>query len=180
MLGAYGDDDASYAQLYFDTSPDRHPRAYRLLAGLGDDSKTYFWRVLASREVMRLYRDDREQLERLARAPGGRASGELVLHPPGRTDAFETPGGRRRRAGGRRAAPGEPADGLRPEAFALLAYIRDGVRNVSGTKAPLTVTRTVRPATASTPLASRSTSGARTRAAPRPRRSSTCSTASRR
>ena len=34
---------------------------------------------------------------------------------------------------------------LRPEAYALLAYIRDGVRNVSGVKAPLTVTKTVRP-----------------------------------
>src|SRR6185295_16728223 len=55
VLGAYGDSEASYPQLYFDASPDRHPRAYRLLAGLGDDSKTYFWRVLASREVMRLY-----------------------------------------------------------------------------------------------------------------------------
>ena len=31
VLGAYGDDGASYAQLFFDTSPDRHPRAYRLL-----------------------------------------------------------------------------------------------------------------------------------------------------
>ena len=41
VLGAYGDDDASYTQLYFDASPDREPRAYRLLAGLGDDSKTY-------------------------------------------------------------------------------------------------------------------------------------------
>ena len=48
VLGAYGDDDASYAQLFFDTAPNHHPRAYRLLTGLGDDSKTYLWRVLAS------------------------------------------------------------------------------------------------------------------------------------
>ena len=92
VLGAYGDDDASYAQLYFDASPDREPRAYRLLAGLGDDSKTYFWRVLASRAVMRLYRDDRGELERLASLQAGADSGELVLHPPD-----STRGSRRRR-----------------------------------------------------------------------------------
>ena len=89
VLGAYGDDDGSYAQLFFDASPDRHPRAYRLLAGLGDDSKTYLWRVLASREIMRLYREDRAELERRAGLHGGRDSGELVLHPPGETPALE-------------------------------------------------------------------------------------------
>ena len=90
VLAAYGDDDASYAQVFFDTAPNQHPRAYRLLAGLGDDSKTYLWRVLASHEVMRLYRDDRARLERLARLHAGAPSGELVLHPPGRTKVFET------------------------------------------------------------------------------------------
>jgi len=144
VLGAYGDSEASYPQLYFDASPDRHPRAYRLLAGLGDDSKTYFWRVLASREVMRLYRGDRAKLDRLAELQSGSDSGELVLHPPDRTKSFESPedidaatadGELRPVAGG----------ALRPEAYALLAYIRDGVRNVSGVKAPLTVTKTVRP-----------------------------------
>src|SRR3954447_19194127 len=89
VLGAYGDDGASYAQLYFDASPDSHPRAYRLLAGLGDDSKTYYWRVLASRKAMRLYRDDRSKLERLAELQSGAASGELVLHPPDETDSSE-------------------------------------------------------------------------------------------
>ena len=145
VLGAYGDDDASYAQLYFDASPDRQPRAYRLLAGLGDDSKTYFWRVLASREVMRLYRENRAKLERLAELQSGSDSGELVLHPPDRTRSFETQedvdnataDGQLRPVGG---------GALRPEAYALLAYIRDGVRNVSGVKAPLEVTRTVHPA----------------------------------
>ena len=144
VLGAYGQTDASYAQLYFDASPDRHPRAYRLLAGLGDDSKTYYWRVLASREVMRLYRGDRGKLERLAELQTGAGSGELVLHPPDRTRAYETQddidaaldSGELRPVG---------RGGLRPEAFALLAYIRKGVQNVSGTRAPLTVTRTVRP-----------------------------------
>ena len=144
LLGAYGDDDASYARLYFDTSPDSHPRAYRLLAGLGDDSKTYYWRVLASREVMRLYRDDREELERLAGLQSGAASGELVLHPPGDTEAFGSADevDEALRSGTLRPV----ADGgLRQEAFALLAYIRRGVRTISGVRTPLVVTRTTIP-----------------------------------
>ena len=90
LLGAYGDDGASYTQLFFDTAPNRHPRAYRLLTGLGDDSKTYLWRVLASHEVMRLYREDRTKLARLAELHAGAPSGELVLHPPDRTETFQT------------------------------------------------------------------------------------------
>ena len=122
VLGAYGDGGASYAQLYFDTSPDSHASAYRLLYRLGDDSKTYYWRVLASREVMRLYRDDRAKLERLAELQAGADSGELVLHPDGAADD---------------ADPGT----LRPEAAALLAYIRHGVSAVSGVRRPLAVAR---------------------------------------
>jgi Transglycosylase SLT domain len=144
VLGAYGDDDGSYTQLYFDASPDREPRAYRMLAGLGDDSKTYYWRVLASREIMRLYRGDRPKLERLATLQSGAESGELVLHPPDRTERFET-----QEDIDNALADGElrplGRGGLRPEAFALLAYIRQAVRNVSGVEAPLRVTRTVRP-----------------------------------
>ena len=144
VLGAYGDDDASYAQLYFDASPDREPRAYRLLAGLGDDSKTYLWRVLASREVMRLYRDDRARLERLAGLHAASDSGELALHPPGQAGTFES--GEDVDAALERGELRPVGSGaLRPEAFALLAYIRDGVRNISGTESPLKVTRTVRP-----------------------------------
>jgi hypothetical protein len=144
VLAAYGDDDASYPQVYFDASPDREPRAYRLLAGLGDDSKTYYWRVLASAEVMRLYRENRGELERLTALHEGSDSGELVLHPPGEARTF----------GSEEEVDEALKDGelrplargaLRPEAFALLAYIRDGVRNISGTKAPLKVTRTIRP-----------------------------------
>jgi Transglycosylase SLT domain len=144
VLGAYGDDDASYAQLYFDASPDREPGAYRLLAGLGDDSKTYLWRVLASREVMRLYRDDRAQLERLAALQTAADSDEFVLHPPARTETFDSQDAidRALRNGELRPVGG---GALRPEAYALLAYIRGGVRNISGVKKPLAVTRTVRP-----------------------------------
>jgi hypothetical protein len=144
VLGAYGEDDPSYAQLYFDASPEREPHAYRLLAGLGDDSKTYFWRVLASREVMRLYREDGVRLERLSGLQAGADSGELVLHPPDRTDSFDS----------QEEIDGALGDGelrpvgrgaLRPEAYGLLMYVRKGVRNVSGVKGPLTLTRTARP-----------------------------------
>jgi hypothetical protein len=156
LLGAYGDDGASYAQLYFDTAPNSHPRAYRLLLGLGDDSKTYLWRVLASHEVMRLYREDRAQLERLAELQAGADSGELVLHPPDRTDTFQTADDvdQAYNDGKLRPFPNEPSryglrpaakGGLRPEAFALAVYIGQAVRKVSGIQAPLTVTRTVRP-----------------------------------
>jgi hypothetical protein len=157
VLGAYGDDGASYTQLFFDASPDREPRAYRLLAGLGDDSKTYFWRVLASREVMRLYRDERGKLGRLARLQEGAASGELVLQPPALTDQVESqedidaalaegalrPFPNRPARYGLR--PARPGGGLRPEAFALAAYIGRAVRNISRVKRPLIVTNTVRP-----------------------------------
>ncbi len=156
LLGAYGDDGASYTQLFFDTAPNRHPRAYRLLTGLGDDSKTYLWRVLASHEVMRLYREDRTKLARLAELHAGAPSGELVLHPPDRTETFQTNDDvdAAYNDGKLRPFPNEPsryglrpaaAGGLRPEAFALAVYIGQGVRQVSGTNAPLTVTRTVRP-----------------------------------
>ena len=124
-------------------SPDRHPRAYRFLAGLGDDSSTYLWRVLASSEVMRLYRDDRDRLERLAELQEGAGSGELVLHPPDRTQAYETQDDVDAALDHGELRP-VARGGLRPEAFALLAYIRKGVRTVSGTDAPLAVTRTVR------------------------------------
>ena len=59
----------------------------QLLYRLGDDSKTYYWRVLASRDVMRLYRDDRAKLERLVELQSGADSGELVLHPVPGDDA---------------------------------------------------------------------------------------------
>ena len=54
----YGKDIVPYAQLYFDSSPLRHAAAWRKLASLGDDSSTYLWRVLAARDIMRLYRSD--------------------------------------------------------------------------------------------------------------------------
>jgi len=122
VLAAYGDDHASYAQLYFDTSPDSNARAYRILYALGDDSKTYYWRVLAARRIMRLYRDDRAELERLSGLQRSASSSELVLHPDGTADDTEV-------------------GTLRPEATAVLEYIRNGVSAVSGVTTPLRIVR---------------------------------------
>jgi soluble lytic murein transglycosylase-like protein len=170
VLAAYGEDDVSYTQVYFDATPDRHPRTYRLLSSLGDDSSTYLWRVLASAEVMRLYRDDRAELARLDDLHSAKASAEEVLHPPDSTEIFESAedleeaytGARLRpfpnepaRYGLRRAPQmGELARrldseprlyrGLRPEALALALYLGDAVRAISDTESALTVTSTVR------------------------------------
>jgi hypothetical protein len=141
VLTAYGEDDASYAQLFFDATPDTHPRAYRILTGLGDDSKTYLWRVLASSEIMRLHRDEPAELRRLARLHAGADSAALVLHPPGQaTDGDLQPFPDEPASYGLR--PRSPAAELRPEALALASYIGRGVRNVSGVRAPLIVSRT--------------------------------------
>jgi Family of unknown function (DUF5715)/Transglycosylase SLT domain len=170
VLAAYGDSEASYTQLYFDATPDRHPKTYTLLSGLGDDSKTYLWRVLASAEVMRLYREDRAELRRLDGLHAAKASAEEVLHPLLSTEVYETPddleaayaeGELRpfpndsKRYGLRRdPRMGELARridtdrslyrGLRREAFALAVYIAEEVREIAHTKAPLIVTSTVR------------------------------------
>ena len=168
VLEAYGERDVSYAQVFFDATPARHPRTYRLLAGLGDDSKTYLWRVYAAREIMRLYREDRDELELRDRLQTAKASGEEVLHPREGTEVFEDPGALEeaydagtlrpfaRKARGLVADPrmGELARrldadrllyrGLRPEAYALAAYIAAGVQSLADTRAPLIVTSTVR------------------------------------
>src|SRR6478609_4275858 len=90
-LMAYGKGVVPYAQLYFDSSPLHHAAAWRKLASLGDDSSTYLWRVLAAREIMRMYRDDPAALRRQERLQTDKASAEDVLHPPGSTDVFADP-----------------------------------------------------------------------------------------
>jgi Transglycosylase SLT domain len=170
VLAAYGEGDPSYAQVFFDATPSRHPETYRLLTSLGDDSKTYLWRVYASREAMRLYRENPGELRRLSRLQAAKASSEEVLHPRLRTKVFEDPDELDRAYGdgelfrladgsarvGLRPARGMgelagrlDADralyrGLRPEAYALAVYLAAGVREVAGTRTPLTVTSTVR------------------------------------
>jgi hypothetical protein len=61
-LSLYGASDIPYAQLYFDSTPLNHAAAWRLLYGLGDDSSTYLWRILAAKRLMHLYRTDRAAL----------------------------------------------------------------------------------------------------------------------
>jgi hypothetical protein len=167
VLAAYGEEDASWAQVYFDATPRDHPGTYRLLSGFGDDSATYLWRVFAAREIMRLYREDHSELRRLTALQTAKASAEEMLHPRTQTEIFETPeeleegylAGRIRPFGG---IPGLRADprmgelarrldverrlyrGLRPAAYALAAYLSAGVRDIGATRASLIATSTVR------------------------------------
>jgi hypothetical protein len=167
VLAAYGEDDVTWASVYFGATPRDHPATYELLSGFGDDSATYLWRVYAAREIMRLYREDQDELRRLATLQTAKASAEEVLHPRSHTDVFETPeeldeaymSGELRPftdVRGMRLDPdaGELARrldaeprlyrGLRQEAHELAVYLAAGVRDVSGTRASLTVTSTVR------------------------------------
>ncbi len=181
VLSAYGDREASYTRVYFDSTPDRHPRTYELLSGLGDDSKTYLWRVLASQRIMELYRTDRAELERLDELHGAKASAEEVLHPRADTEVFEEPGDldaaydsgellpfpdepgryglrRDRRMGELARRLDEDRElyrGLRPEALAVAVYIGGRVRDLSESRAPLIVTSTARDQTYQDVLARR-------------------------
>jgi hypothetical protein len=167
VLTAYGEDEVSWARVYFDATPSAHPDTYELLSGFGDDSATYLWRVYAAREIMRLYREDQEELARLAEQHTAKASAEEVLHPRSDTDVFESPeeldeayqSGELRpfaEVRGMRLDPdaGELARrfdaeprlyrGLRHEAHELAVYLAAGVRDVADTRTSLTVTSTVR------------------------------------
>jgi hypothetical protein len=164
------DEDLSWARVFFDTAPDRNAEAHRLLARLGDDSPTYYWRVLAAAEIMRLYRDDVERLRELDLLHGAKASAEEVLHPPDATERFAD-GFDLQRAwddvllhplpqdplrlgftvdpsmGELAARLGRPRDlyrGLRPEALAVLVYTGSRVQALSGSTQPLQVTSSVR------------------------------------
>jgi soluble lytic murein transglycosylase-like protein len=169
-LRDYGEDDISYARLYFDSTPTNHAAAYRRLAALGDDSATYLWRVMAAREIMRLYRSDPDQLDRVSALQTAKNSAEEVLHPGDETDQFSEPSQLRAAYADHRIAAlprarllergiaidrgmGELAGrlgqrktlyrGLREPALALLAYIGAGTEAISG-DGPLVVTSTVR------------------------------------
>jgi Transglycosylase SLT domain len=169
-LAAYGKERIPYAQLYFDSSPLRHAKAWRVLAALGDDSATYLWRVLAAREIMRLYRDDPKALAREATLQSHKASAEEVLHPRAETTVYDDPDVlRKARASGAlrvlsaRELAGfgvriDPRMGqlagrikqspalyraLRPQALAMLEAIGAGTRAIAGA-GPLVVTSAVR------------------------------------
>jgi Transglycosylase SLT domain len=170
VLGDYdGGRPVPYAQVYFDTTPEHHAAAYKLLSGFGDDSSLYYWRVLAAVQIMRLYRTDRPALARLANLQTASDSDAEVLHPPDRAASFSAPSGlaaayqrhtivplpadpgslglaydaRMGALASKVGAPGELYRGLRPGALALLIELAARVRALSGTDAPLTVASTV-------------------------------------
>ena len=91
VLRAFGE-SSGWPEVYFDSTFTRHAEAYGRLIKLGDDSSNYYWKVLAGREIMRLYRDDRTELERLIALHGAKGSAEEVLHPPGSVPQFADPG----------------------------------------------------------------------------------------
>jgi len=164
------DEGLSWARVFFDTAPDRHAEAHGLLTRLGDDSPTYYWRVLAAAEIMRLYRDDIEQLRELDLLHAAKASAEEVLHPPSTSERFADgvdlqqgwddfvlqplPRDPARlgfavdpsmgELAARLGRPRELYRGLRPEALALLVYLGARVQELSGAIQPLQVTSTVR------------------------------------
>jgi hypothetical protein len=170
IANAVANNELTWPRVYFDSSPRRHAAAWRRLAAFGDDSQTYYWRLLAARELMRLYRHDREELQRLIVLETDKASAEDVLHPADETERFRSPAALERAWRARRLQrlPDDPARlhfqidanmgrvartlgqdpslyrGLRPEALALLLHLADRVSYLSADSTPLLVTSTVR------------------------------------
>ncbi len=91
VLAAYGRKQVSYVQLYFDVDPQRSPKAYRILSRFQDDSATYLWRLLAAKQIMEQYRDDKDALTRKAALITAKASREDYLHPPDENPGFTDP-----------------------------------------------------------------------------------------
>jgi hypothetical protein len=110
-LSRFGRGDLPYADLFFGSTPVEHPKAYRKLASLGDDSSTYLWRIRAARDVMTLYRDDPKALAQLAALHAQAQSAEYVLVPPGTEGDGRTP---------------------QPALTAALRWIRTTVRTIAG------------------------------------------------
>jgi hypothetical protein len=160
----------TYAQLYFDSSPFRHQTAYRRLADLGDNSNTYYWRVLAAQGIMRLYRANPAGLDSLNRLETGYGSAEAVLRPPDTTPVFANAAGVKRALarGELVKVPNQPKQrhfaldpaataqaALRPQALALLYYLANRVHAISHGKGALAVGATVRDGVAQQALVAR-------------------------
>jgi soluble lytic murein transglycosylase-like protein len=170
VIAAYGQEEPSYARLFFDSTPATHPEVTRMLMRFGDDSSNYLWKVYAAAEIMRLYREDPEELARRQALQGAKNSAEEMLHPQGPTPQFADPGALRRAYddGEVVAFPDDPArtalrrdrrmgelagrlgvdrllyQGLRPDALAMALYIGAQVRSYAGGNPALIVTSTVR------------------------------------
>jgi hypothetical protein len=162
-------DRLSYAQVYFDSGIDSHRDAYELLSGFDDESAAYLWKVLASRRLLRLHRQDPDRLAATAELATNKATMEEVFHPPNETEVFDAPGAIEDATddGELLPLPDQPVLGwepdpdvgelateldqspelyraLRPEALATLTYLAGLVRNLSGAVTPLQVTSAVR------------------------------------
>ena len=170
VLRLYGEERPSYARVYFDSTPAEHADVQRKLAAFGDDSSNYLWKLEAARAIMRLSRDDPDELARLQALQTAKNSAEEVLHPSGATERFATPSALRAAWDDEaiRAFPNAPGvtglardgrmgelaervgavpalyRGLRPEALALALYVGAQTRAYAGVDAPLIVTSTVR------------------------------------
>jgi soluble lytic murein transglycosylase-like protein len=164
-----GGQPVPYAQLFFDTSPERHPGAFALLQGFGDDSSLYYWRVLAAEGIMSEYRSNPGALTHLTALETARSDNAEVLHPPGQTGVFANAGDLAGAYAAREVLPlpsdpaklglqyspalgslahrlGQPAAlyrGLRPAALDLLIELAARVRALSRSKAPLIVAQAV-------------------------------------
>ena len=152
-----------YVQLYFDTGPQRHAKAFRLLQSFGDDSSLYWWRILGAVQIMHLYRTDRAALATLSAEQLADDAGGTVLHPPGDPARFADPAAlaaayqkrsvvplpRNATALGlaydadmgyaaqQLKAPRALYRGLRPVAQRLLIELAGRIRTLSGGAAPL-------------------------------------------
>jgi soluble lytic murein transglycosylase-like protein len=162
------DDHLSYGRVYFDSTPVRHAAAWRRLSSLGDDSANYLWKVLAARDVMRLWRTNRPALRREAALQTAADTAAEALHPPASTPRFADPDALKTAWDDRALAalPDRPAitglhvdpamgrgtsdpaqhRGLRPAALAVALYVGAQVRALAH-GSPLTVTETVRDGT---------------------------------
>ena len=161
--------DLSWPRLYYDSSPTQNPRTWDLLTTLGDDSRHYLFKVLASREILRMARNDPDELERQNELQTAKASAEEVLRPESRYPPYEDDKDLRfaykrdelvplpdapkrlafrpsRKMGSLARRLDQPKilyRGLRPEALATLLYIAKEYRRIAG-HGTLRVTSTVR------------------------------------
>jgi hypothetical protein len=158
--------DIDYARLYFDSSPTVHRASWELLASFGDDSQTYYWRVLGALGIMHLLRSDPGRLERLAELHDRLPSAALVLHPPGARERYADAGQLRDALARGVLAPVQPSDSahftidpqlqrvlapltddpsdylaLRARAARFLAFLSAKVYELSGEERPLALAR---------------------------------------
>ena len=163
-------DRLSYAKLFFTSAPDRHPEAWARLNALADDTRNYYWKVLAAERIMWLYRHNPRLLGEQAWLQAQKFSAEEVLHPRTRTTRFARPrdlvrAWRRAELVGLRGSsarthlaisphvgqmarrlkrPRRLYQGLRPGVMEVLLYIGRRVHQLSGARRPLLVTSEVR------------------------------------